>query len=92
MPRLRPVAAALALGAMLALAGPAAASDSYPPRPVKIIVPLGAGGPPAHFTRAVAEELGKALKNPSYSRIVPAPARLSARKWPPRPPRTAIRC
>ena len=64
MPRLRPVAAALALGAMLALAGPAAASDSYPSRPVKIIVPFGAGGPTDLFTRAVAEELTKALHQP----------------------------
>jgi len=64
MPRLRPVAAALALGAMLALAGPAAASDSYPSRPVKIIVPFGAGGPTDLFTRAVAEELTKALRQP----------------------------
>ena len=61
MPRLRPVAAALALAATLALSAPAAASDSYPSRPVKIIVPFGAGGPTDLFTRAVAEELTKAL-------------------------------
>lgn len=60
MPRLRPVAAAIAIAAMLAL--PAAhAADTYPSRPVKIIVPFGAGGPTDLFTRAVAEELGKAL-------------------------------
>ena len=64
MPRLGPVAAALALGAMLALTTPAAANDSYPSRPVKIIVPFGAGGPTDLFTRAVAEELTKALHQP----------------------------
>ena len=63
MPRLRPVAAAILLGAMVAL--PAAhAADTYPSRPVKIIVPFGAGGPTDLFTRAVAEELGKALHEP----------------------------
>ncbi|HEY5279891.1 MAG TPA: tripartite tricarboxylate transporter substrate binding protein [Pseudolabrys sp.] len=62
MPRLRPVAAALALGAMLAL--PAHAADTYPSRPVKVIVPFGAGGPTDLFTRAVAEELQKALHEP----------------------------
>lgn len=64
MPRLRPVAAALALGAMLAMPFPAAASDAYPSRPIKIIVPFGAGGPTDLFTRAVAEELTKALHQP----------------------------
>ena len=64
MPRHGPVAAALALGAMLALTTPAAANDSYPSRPVKIIVPFGAGGPTDLFTRAVAEELTKALHQP----------------------------
>src|SRR5665213_3134337 len=62
MPRLRPVAAALALGAVLAL--PAHAADTYPSRPVKVIVPFGAGGPTDLFTRAVAEELQKALHEP----------------------------
>ncbi|HXD46955.1 MAG TPA: tripartite tricarboxylate transporter substrate binding protein [Pseudolabrys sp.] len=60
MARLRPVAAAIALGAMM-LTLPAQAADTYPSRPVKIIVPFGAGGPTDLFTRAVAEELGKAL-------------------------------
>ncbi|MGN6571319.1 MAG: Bug family tripartite tricarboxylate transporter substrate binding protein [Pseudolabrys sp.] len=64
MPRLRPVAAVLALGAMLAFSAPAAASDTYPSRPVKIIVPFGAGGPTDLFTRAVAEELGRSLHQP----------------------------
>jgi len=39
-------------------------ADDYPSRPVKIIVPFGAGGPTDVFTRAIAEELHKALRQP----------------------------
>lgn len=39
-------------------------ADDYPSRPVKIIVPFGAGGPTDVFTRAIAEELHKALSQP----------------------------
>src|SRR5215467_6096114 len=47
----------------LSPAAPARAQD-YPSRPVKMIVPFGAGGPTDIFTRALAEELRKALKEP----------------------------
>jgi tripartite-type tricarboxylate transporter receptor subunit TctC len=40
---------------------PATAQD-YPSRPVKVIVPFGAGGPTDVFTRVVAEDLHKSLK------------------------------
>ncbi len=36
-------------------------ADDYPSRPVKIIVPFGAGGPTDVYTRDIAEELRKAL-------------------------------
>ncbi|MGB7256965.1 MAG: tripartite tricarboxylate transporter substrate binding protein [Pseudolabrys sp.] len=36
-------------------------ADQYPSRPVKIIVPFGAGGPTDLYTRAMAEELRKVL-------------------------------
>ncbi|MGA7041934.1 MAG: tripartite tricarboxylate transporter substrate binding protein, partial [Pseudolabrys sp.] len=36
----------------------------YPSRPVKIIVPFGAGGPTDVYTRAIGEELRKALHQP----------------------------
>ena len=51
--------------ALLTLAAtlPAPAQD-YPSRPVRIIVPFGAGGPTDVFTRAIAEELHKSLKQP----------------------------
>ncbi len=50
---------------LLALAGAAAISparaDNYPSRPVKIIVPFGAGGPTDIFVRDLAVELQKSL-------------------------------
>ena len=36
-------------------------ADDYPVRPVRIIVPFGAGGPTDVYTRVVAEELQKSL-------------------------------
>src|ERR1700730_18391247 len=47
----------------LVLRAPATAED-YPSRPVRVIVPLGAGGPPDVFTRAISEELRKSLGQP----------------------------
>ena len=38
-----------------------AKADDYPSRPVKVIVPFGAGGPTDVYARAVAEELRKSL-------------------------------
>jgi tripartite-type tricarboxylate transporter receptor subunit TctC len=46
----------------LAPAKAAEKAEDYPSRPVRIIVPFGAGGPTDVFTRAVAEELRKSLK------------------------------
>jgi tripartite-type tricarboxylate transporter receptor subunit TctC len=42
----------------------AAIADDYPSRPVKVIVPFGAGGPTDVYTRAIAEELRRALHQP----------------------------
>jgi tripartite-type tricarboxylate transporter receptor subunit TctC len=56
---LRAVLAATAL----AVALPAAAQD-YPTRTIRFIVPFGAGGPTDVFTRALGEELRKALGQP----------------------------
>ena len=54
--------------AVLALAATAAATSSlaqdYPSRPVKVIVPFGAGGPTDVFTRAISDELRKSLGQP----------------------------
>jgi len=54
----------LAVAAVIALAAPASYADDYPSRPVKIIVPFGAGGPTDIYTRDIAEELRKALHQP----------------------------
>src|SRR5256885_12687173 len=56
---------ALAVCAFLSLvAPPMAAAQDYPSRPVRVIVPFGAGGPTDVFTRAIAEELRKSLNQP----------------------------
>ena len=48
---------------ILAAAAPSTAQD-YPSHLIKMIVPFGAGGPTDIFTRLLAEELRKALKQP----------------------------
>jgi len=57
--RIALAAAALAV----TISGPVNADD-YPSRPVKIIVPFGAGGPTDVYTRAIGEELRKSLHHP----------------------------
>jgi tripartite-type tricarboxylate transporter receptor subunit TctC len=48
---------------LLPAASPSAAQD-YPSRPVRVIVPFGAGGPTDVFTRAISDELRKSLHQP----------------------------
>ena len=64
MSRSRTIVASLAFAAFVALPSLPAAAEDYPTRPVKIIVPFGAGGPTDVYTRAVAEELRKTLNQP----------------------------
>jgi tripartite-type tricarboxylate transporter receptor subunit TctC len=65
MPTMRHYGALLVLAAAVTFAShPAGAqekAEDYPSRPVRIIVPFGAGGPTDVFTRAIAEELRKSL-------------------------------
>jgi len=61
---LRQIVALLALAGAVITSAPAAKADDYPSRPVKIIVPFGAGGPTEVYTRAIAEELRKSLHQP----------------------------
>lgn len=56
--------AALAVVAMLAIAGPALADQLWPNGPVKVIVPHPAGGPADQIARVTANELSKALNVP----------------------------
>ncbi len=62
MGAVRRIALAAAAFAVI-ICGPVNADD-YPSRPVKIIVPFGAGGPTDVYTRAIGEELRKALHQP----------------------------
>jgi tripartite-type tricarboxylate transporter receptor subunit TctC len=55
---------ALAVPGALTLSAPPAHAEDYPSRPVKIIVPFGAGGPTDIYTRDIAEELRKSLHQP----------------------------
>ena len=61
---LRKIVALFALAGTVIASAPAAIADDYPSRPVKIIVPFGAGGPTDVYTRAIAEELRKSLHQP----------------------------
>jgi len=63
-PLVRLTAIALAAHVTLTLAGSPTYAEDYPSRPVKIIVPFGAGGPTDIYTRDIAEELRKALHQP----------------------------
>ena len=60
-------AAALALSALPLAVMRAARADDYPSRPIRVIIPFGAGGPTDVFTRALAEELRKSLGQPLVS-------------------------
>ena len=52
----------LAATAVVPFAARQSRADDYPSRPVKIIAPFGAGGPTDVYTRDIAEELRKALR------------------------------
>ena len=56
------IGAAAAAGALLAL--PAHAQAEYPSKPIKLISPFPAGGTSDVMARMIADELGKALKQP----------------------------
>ena len=61
-PLRRTLGAVLALASLGCLLSPAAHAQSYPNRPVKIVVPFAAGGPADNYARFVAQRLGDGLK------------------------------
>ncbi len=61
MALMRHLAALLVLATAATIGAPLCKADDYPSRPVRIIVPFGAGGPTDVYTRAIAEELRKSL-------------------------------
>ena len=91
----RQIAALLALagGVTIATLSPFVANaDDYPSRPVKIIVPFGAGGPTDVYTRAIGEELRKSLHQPFVMENRPVPVPPSAPRSSPSRRPTATRC
>ena len=62
MTLMRHFAALLALATAVTIWTPPCKADDYPERPVRIIVPFGAGGPTDVYARALAEELRKSLQ------------------------------
>ena len=64
MARPRHIAVLLTFAGVVTISAFAANADDYPSRPVKIIVPFGAGGPTDVYARAIGEELRKSLRQP----------------------------
>ena len=53
-------------GLLLSVSASALHAQDYPSRPVKIIVPFGAGGPADVYARILAQHLGETLKQPFF--------------------------
>ncbi len=58
---LKSIASISALAAALSVSAPATAQDSYPSKPITMIVPFAAGGSSDVIARLVGDEMGRAL-------------------------------
>ena len=58
---MRMIVATLAVVPLAAAVGRLAAAQSYPSRPITVVVPFPAGGPSDVVARIIAEHMGKAL-------------------------------
>ncbi|MDE0331049.1 MAG: tripartite tricarboxylate transporter substrate binding protein [Nitrospinae bacterium] len=56
---------------LLAFTAPPVAAEKYPSKPIKIIVPLGAGGSHDLHSRAVASVLHQYIGQPAYVQLMP---------------------
>lgn len=57
---------------LLAVAAPWAQAQNWPERPIKLLAPSTAGGPPDVYARALADHLAKALGQPVVVENMPA--------------------
>lgn len=69
-----------------------AAAEPYPSKPIKVISPFSAGGPPDVLGRLIGQKLSERFAVPSQSITARAPAPRWLRAPQQRPIQTAIRC
>ena len=90
-----PVARASIFVAAVALTiwwAPPCLAQDYPTRPVKIVVPFGAGGPADVYSRVLAQHLSEALKQPFVVEDRPGAGSIIGTDAVAKSPPTAIRC
>ena len=88
-----PIVCASIVAALAVLAAAPAQSQSYPARPVTIVVPLGAGGGSDLLARLVAQKLERRLGKPFVIENRPGGGTTHRRRcWSRAPTPTATRC
>jgi tripartite-type tricarboxylate transporter receptor subunit TctC len=80
------------LACLISLAPTFVSAQSWPTKPVHVVVPFGAGGTADILARMIGEQLTPALGQPVIIENRPGPADTWAPEWSPGPIRTARRC